>query len=156
MINILSATGQPTDAIRYAYEALRAHFDEEFAHGQFIAHFLHLSSQLRELRVGGTAGAGMAVCYREEHEEVDRWVVIEDGADPILTLDEVGGDHPVSQALTGHQTGDTVILSGAGIQPRSATIRDVVHKYVYRFRDCINQYQVRFSGGSACQLIHVG
>jgi len=134
MINILSETGQPTEAIRYAYEALRVHFDEDFAHGQFIANFLQLSPQLRELRVGGTVGPGMAVCYREEREEVDRWVVIEDRSDPILTLDELGKDHPVSQALTGHQTGDTVTLWGTGIQPRSATIRDVVHKYVYRVR----------------------
>jgi tetratricopeptide (TPR) repeat protein len=156
VINILSATGQPAEAIRYAYEALRAHFDEEFAHGQFIAHFLHLSPQLRELHTGGTAGPGMAICYREEHEEVDRWVVIEDGPDPSLARGELGADHPVSQALTGHQPGDTVTLSGSGIQPRLATIRDLLHKHVFRFRDCINQFQVKFPGGSACQLIHVG
>ena len=142
--------------MKYAYEALRAHFDEEFAHGQFIAHFLHLSPRLQEIRVGGRVAPGMAVCYREEREEVDRWVVIEDAAEAILTLDELGTDHPVSRALNGHQTGDSVTLSGTGIQPRSATIRDVIHKYVYRFRDCINQYQVRFPGGSACQLVHVG
>jgi tetratricopeptide (TPR) repeat protein len=156
MINILRETGRPGEAIKYAYDALRAHFDEEFAHGQFIAHFLYLSPRLREFHVGGTAGPGMAVCYREEREEVDRWVVIEDAAEPILTLDELGRDHPISQALAGHQAGDTFTLSGTGIQPRSATIRDVVHKYVYRFRDCINRYQVRFPGGSACQLVHVG
>ncbi len=156
MINILTETGQPTEAMKYAYETLRAHFDEEFAHGQFIAHFLHLSPQLAEIRVGGRAAPGMAVCYREEREEVDRWVVIEDAAEPVLTLDELGTDHPVSQALHGHHTGDAVTLSGAGIQPRSATIRDVIHKYVYRFRDCIEQFQVRFPGGSACQVVHVG
>jgi tetratricopeptide (TPR) repeat protein len=156
VINILCATDRPAEALRYAYQALRAHFDQEFAHGQFITHFLRLSPQCRELRIAGTAGPGTAVCYREEHGEADQWVIIEDEDEPDLALEELGRDHPLSQALAGHRVGDIVNLPGSGIQPRSATIRDVVHKCVYRFRDCMNRFQARFPGASACQLVHVG
>jgi hypothetical protein len=156
VINILCATDRPAEALRYAYQALRAHFDQEFAHGQFIAHFLRLSPQCRELRIAGTAGPGSAVCYREEPGEVELWVIIEDEAEPDLALGELGRDHPLSQELAGHRVGDIVTLPGSGIQPRRAIIREVVHKWVYRFRDCINRFQARFPGGSACQVVHVG
>src|SRR5262249_29129563 len=76
VINILCPPDRPAEALRYAYQALRTHFDQEFAHGQFIAHFLRLSPQCRELYIAGTAGPGTAICYREEHGEADQWVVI--------------------------------------------------------------------------------
>jgi tetratricopeptide (TPR) repeat protein len=156
VINILCATDRPAEALRYAYQALRAHFHQEFAHGQFIAHFLRLSPQCRELHIPDTVGPGTAVCYREEHGEADQWVIIEDEAEPDLALEELGSEHPLSQALAGHGVGDIVTLPGSGIQPRTATICAVTHKWVYRFRDCVNRFQARFPGGSACQLVHVG
>jgi tetratricopeptide (TPR) repeat protein len=144
--NILCATDQPAEALRYAYQALRAHFDQEFAHGQFIAHFLRLSPQCRELRIAGAAGPGTAVCYREEHGEAEQCVIIDDEAEADLALEELGGDHPLSQDLAGHRVGDIVPLPGSGGQPSPLAIRDVVHKYTYRFRDCMNRFQARFRG----------
>ncbi len=156
VIRILCATDRGAEALRYAYEALRVHFDAEFVHGQFIACFLELSDHCPELRIGGTVAPGMAVCYHHEHEAIDRWVIIESTHEPELLLDEVSLDHPSSVALSGHKVGDLVVLSNAGIQPRQVRIRDVLHKYIHRFRNCMNQFQVRFPGGSACQLVHVG
>jgi nucleoside phosphorylase/tetratricopeptide (TPR) repeat protein len=156
VLNILAETGQPFAALRYAYDALRAHFGEEFAHGQYLACFLRLHAACPELRVGGRADRGAAVCYREEREESDRWAVIEDGPDPDLARDEFPPDHPVSRALLGHSVGETVVLPGSDIQPRAATIREACHKFIYRFQDCRDRYQQRFPGGSAIQMIHVG
>ncbi len=145
VINVLRETGRPAGALRYAYYTLRAHFDQEFAHGQFIAHFLRLSPECPELRIAGTAGPGMAVFYREEHQDADQWVIIEEEVEPDLALEEIGRDHPVCRALAGRKVGDLVTLPGSGIQPRTATIRDVVHKCVYRFQDCMNQFQTRMA-----------
>jgi tetratricopeptide (TPR) repeat protein len=156
VLSILSETGQPAAALRYAYEALRAHFDSEFAHGQFVTYFLQLSSRCPELRVGGTAKPGMAVRYREENEEADRWLIIEDAEDPDLSRGEFGPEHPFSRALSGRQVGQSVVVSDGAVQPRTATIREALHKYIYRFRDCMNQFQVRFPGASAVQVVHVG
>ena len=156
VLNVLNETGKQGAALRYAYDALRAHFDTEFAHGQFVYTFLRLSDHCPELRIGGTAGPGMAVSYREEHDESDRWVVIEDGPDPELARGELGPDHAVSRALMGRLVNASVIITDGGIQPRTATIREVMHKYIYRFRDCLNQFQVRFPGASAIQMFRAG
>jgi nucleoside phosphorylase/tetratricopeptide (TPR) repeat protein/transcription elongation GreA/GreB family factor len=156
VINVLREAGNNAAALGYAYEALRAQFDQDFAHGQFLAHFLELSKSLPDLRVSGAVAPGMAVGYREGHEEVDRWVVIEDSPSPDLARGELGPDHPMSVALIGHEPGESVVVSDSGIQQRAVTIREVCHKFVHRFRDCLNQYQIRFPGGSAIQLMHVG
>jgi nucleoside phosphorylase/transcription elongation GreA/GreB family factor/predicted negative regulator of RcsB-dependent stress response len=156
VINVLRETGQPAAALGYAYDALRAHFDREFAHGQYLAHYLILSKKLPELRNILSVTPGMAVRYQEEHEGQDRWVILEDGSGPDLARNELSPEHPMAAALAGHEAGDVVIVSDSEIQQRAITIRGVCHKYVYRFWDCANQYQVRFPGGSAVQLIHVG
>lgn len=156
VINILRATGQAYSALKYAYEVLRANFDQEFAHGQFLAHFLELSNGMPELRGGNVAILGMAVCYREEYEELDRWVVLEDSPEPELARGELGPAHPVTRALTGRQVGENVVVSDSGVQERSVTVREVCHKFVHCFRDCSSQFQVRFPGGSAIQLVQVG
>lgn len=155
-VHVLAETGHPHAALRYAYDALRAHFDAEFAHGQFVARFLGLSGRCPELDVGGDVRPGTAVRYREDRDDADRWAVIEDGADPELARGEVGPDHPLARALAGRRAGESVVVSDGGIQPRTVTVREVVHRYVYRFRDCLNQFQLRFPGASAIQLVHVG
>lgn len=156
VLSVLAETGQHATALRYAYDALRAHFESEFAHGQYLAYFLKYHERCPELRVGGRADRGTAVCYREVRDEVDHWAVIEDGPAPDLARNEFSPDHPVSQALAGRKEGETVALSATGLQPRSVTVRQAFHKFIYRFHDCRDRYQLRFPGGSAIQMIHVG
>ncbi|MFO0850785.1 MAG: hypothetical protein U0871_19845 [Gemmataceae bacterium] len=156
VVGILAETGQHAAALRYAYDALRAHFESEFAHGQYLAYFFKLNEHCPDLRVGGRAEPGAAVCYREERDETDRWAVIEDGPKPDLARDEYAPDHPLSKALSGHSVGDTVVLSHSGLQPRSAVIRQAFSKFIHRFHDCRDRYQLRFPGGTAIQMIHVG
>lgn len=156
VLNVLSETGQHAPALRYAYDALREHFATEFAHGQYVTWFLRLSRHCPELGAGGPARSGAAVSYREGPDEADRWMVIEDAADPNLERNEFAPDHAVSQALVGRQVGEEVAVVDGGVQPRVVTIRDLCHKYVYRFRDCLNQFQFRFPGATAIQLVNVG
>ena len=156
VLTILRETGQEAAILRYAYDALRVHFDSQFVHGQFVTQYLQLSDRCPDLHLSETAGPGMAVCYHEDHDGSDQWVVIEDGPDPELARYEFGPDHRVSRAITDRRIGDSLTISEGGIQPRTATVRDVVHKYIYRFRDCLNQFQVRFEGASAIQLVRVG
>jgi len=156
VVSILAKTGLHTAALRYAYDALRSHFDSEFAHGQYLAYFFKLNKHCPELRVAGRAELGTAVCYREERDDTDRWAIIEDGPESDLARDEYAPDHPLSKALSGHSVGDTVILSDTGLQPRAAIIRQAFHKFIHRFQDCRDRYQLHFPGGSAIQMIHVG
>ncbi len=156
MVDILSETGYHSLALRYAYDSLRAHFETEFAHGHYITQFMDLSEHCPELRLEGRATLGCAVCYREEFENTDHWAVIEDGPEPDLARDEFAPDSLVSKALVGHSVGEIVLLSASGIQPRSVTIRQICHKFIFRFEDCRDRYQFRFPGGTAFQMIHVG
>jgi nucleoside phosphorylase/predicted Zn-dependent protease len=156
VLNILVETNQPLAALRYAYDALRQHFDDEFAHGQYLAYFLKLNEQCPELKIGGRAGLGMAVCYHEERNESEQWAVIEDGPAADLGRNEYAPDHPVSKALEGHTVGEIITLSDSGVQPRPITIKHACHKFIYRFQDCRDRYQFRFPGGTAIQMVHVG
>ena len=94
--------------------------------------------------------------YREGAEAAERWAVLEDGPDPDLGRGEFPPDHPVSRAFAGRRVGDTVTLSDSGVQTRTATLHVALHKHVYRFQDCCDQYQIRFPGGSAIQVVRVG
>lgn len=96
---VLRKTNQNWVALQYAYDALRIHFADEFAHGQFICVFLEVSGGLPELGVGGVVRTGMAVCLRGEHQEADQWFVIEDGTEPDVGRNEFGAEHPTSKAL---------------------------------------------------------
>lgn len=156
VVMILSKTDQPVAALRYAYESLRAHFDSEFAHGLYISSFLRLYKSCPDLQVGGRAECGIAVCYREELDKVDRWAIIEDSPNPDFAREEFPPDHIVSKALLGHGVGDAVVFNDSGIQPRAVTIRQAIHKFIYRFQDCRDLYQTRFPGGTAIQMVHVG
>jgi Cu(I)/Ag(I) efflux system membrane fusion protein len=94
------------------------------------------------VREGGAVTPGMAVGYREDHEDVDRWGIIEDSPSPDLARGEIGAGHPMSVALVDHEPGESVVVSDSGIQQRTVVIREVCHKFVHRFRDC-EQYGQR-------------
>jgi hypothetical protein len=156
VINILDKVGKHADALSYAYDALRAHFDNEFAHGQFMCWFLRLHKLCPELQSDGKAAPGSAICYREDRDETDRWVIIEDGPNPELTRYEFPPDHPVSKAFIGHSPEEVVVLADSGIQSRPVTLRHTLHKFTYRYQVCCHQYQILFPHGTAIQLLHVG
>jgi tetratricopeptide (TPR) repeat protein len=153
---ILTETRQHSAALSYAYRVLRSHFGEEFAHGQYIATFLKLSDHCPELQVGEDVALGMAVRYCDDREELDKWVVLEESAEADLARGELMPEHPLSRALVGRKLGEAVVLSEGDIQPRSVTIRELAHKFVYQFRECLSQYRVRFPNGRAVQLVEVG
>ncbi|MFO0847148.1 MAG: hypothetical protein U0871_01125 [Gemmataceae bacterium] len=156
VLEVLRQTGQPAAGLAYAYAALREHFDSEFAHGQYIHSFLSWAKHLPELRVGGAVRPGTAVRYRDDQGGSERSVVIEEAADPDPALGEVGPDDHLARALAGRSVGEVAVLSDAGLQPRTAIVLEVAHKYVFRFRDGLDQFQVRFPGATGCQLLRLG
>lgn len=156
VVNLLRDTGQHKEALRYVYETLREHFDEQEAHEVYVWYLLFPSPGVPPLVDDGVAGPGKAVCYREERDETDRWVVIEDEFEPDPALDEVGPDAPLAQALKGHRVGEVVTLAPDEALPRKATIREILIKHVYRGRDALSQFQIRFRGSPTFRLFNVG
>jgi tetratricopeptide (TPR) repeat protein len=149
----LRARGQFGAALHYSYELLREHFDSEDAHGQYLWYFHILSSRLPELGTASPAIVGTAICYRESDGSLERWVVIEPGPDPDQGRDEYPPDHHLAQKFLGCKVGDTVVLSSGAVQDRTATVCGIVSRYVFRFQDCMSQFQVRFPNTSTCQVV---
>ena len=153
---VLRTTGKFNEALRFSYELLREHFGEETAHGQYLWYFHILSPHVSELRVAPTVAVGTAVRYRETEEAPDQWVVIEPGPTPDGGRNEFPPDHHLAQAFLDRKVGDTVVLSSGAVQDRTATICEVLHRFVYRFQTCLNQFQINFPDSSACQLVRAG
>jgi tetratricopeptide (TPR) repeat protein len=154
-IIVLRAKGQFAAALHYSYELLREHFDAEDAHGQYLWYFHILSPRVPDLAVNEIAAVGTAVCYRETEDSPDCWVVIEPDPDPDPGRDEYPPNHHLARALLGRKAGDTVVLSQGAFQDRTATVRAVMHRYVFRYQTCIRQFQVNFPNSSACQMVRV-
>jgi hypothetical protein len=115
-----------------------------------------LSKHCPELQVGEVAAVGMAVRYHDDREDLDKWVVLEESTDVDLARGELAPDHPLSRAFVGKKVGENVVLSEGDLQPRSVTIQELAHKFVYHFRECLSQYRIRFPDGQAVQLVDVG
>jgi len=156
VVNLLRDSGQHNEALRYAYQTLREHFDEEMAHAGYIWFFLFPSQDMPTIVDDGVAGLGKAVCYREDRDETDRWVVIEDEFEADASLLEIDPIGPLAQTLTGHRVGQVVTIAPDETLPRKATIREILNKHVYRGRDSLHQFQIRFPRSSAFRLWDVG
>jgi tetratricopeptide (TPR) repeat protein len=156
VIHVLAEAGSPLDAIRFAYQVLRANFDHEAAHGVYLAYFHRLATAAGLPAAHERVGPGSAVCFTEPGSDQAQWVVIEEEAEPKAELKEVGPAHPVAAALIGRHVGDTVGLTPDAVQDRRVVIREIVSKYVHRFQTGMAGFQLQFPGSSACQVINLG
>ena len=131
-------------AVEYAYDVLRHNVRDPDAHRVFIQALAPFTTepQLKELNCVET---GAAVCYVEQDDSVPHWIIIEDLPDPDSQFaeHELPPTHEISKAMMGKKVGDSFILA-KGIQERIGKITQIQNKYVYRFQDCMGQWQVRF------------
>lgn len=143
-VRVMKLRGHPDDALAYAYELLRRHFDDPEAHRAYTLLLLPLGPKpsIEELH---TAEPNAAVCYVEQHTVEQRWIVIEDVPEGAPRFnDEVPTSSPLAKELHGKRVGDVFTLAPSGISPRLATITQLLNKYIYRYQDCMGQWQVRF------------
>jgi tetratricopeptide (TPR) repeat protein len=152
-VQVLRRTGQEQAALDFAYELLRRNFDSEHAHGVYIATILLGARRRPPLRSPEVVGAGTAVCYQED-DDCEHWVVF-DGGEATGLPDERPTDGPLAREVFGKHVGDRFRLAAGAFQDRMATVRAIANKHVYRYEDCLNQFQVRFSASSAFQLVRV-
>ena len=91
--------------------------------------------------------AGSTVCYTEDDTGREHWHTIEDSliGTPRSTLHEYGRDNPVSQAMLGKKVSEKFYIVRDDIQERTATVKDVMSKYKYRFNDSLRELSTRFS-----------
>ena len=142
-VQVMKLGGYPNEALSYGYELLRRNFDKADAHRAFMFN-LHPINPRPDVAEFTEVGVGSAVAFVEEGETQVRWVVIEDGPSPESMRSEYHPSHPIAQALIGKKIGDSVVLVKGSISERNAKITAIQSKYVYRYQDCGDSWQIRF------------
>lgn len=145
----------PIKGVEYAYELLRLNWNQCEAHKAMIGSVLAPFGPKVNIDQPEVAALGVAVRYQEDDTRILRWHIIEDSvvSKPESNRHEFPPDHPDSQEMLEKKTGENFYLAKGGIQDRTATIKQLVSKYVYRFNDCLNELENRFPGQSAIKKV---
>ena len=154
VVRVMIEGGNANGAVEYAYDLLRGHFSEPDAHRAYLAAFLPMQNR-PDIPALQEAGPGAAVCFVEMGAGQEQWLVIEDSHKPDKTLNEIAPDHSLATELKGKRQGDTFALAGSGISKRSATIKQIMSKYIYRYQDCLTYWQVRFPTVPGIEMVRV-
>ncbi|MCA9640991.1 MAG: hypothetical protein KC492_09860, partial [Myxococcales bacterium] len=84
-----------------------------------------------------------AVRFRDESTLRERWLVFEPD-DASMERNEESTTGPLLSRLHGHKVGDTVLIASGATQDRVVSILEIVDNITYRFRDSLDEWQVRF------------
>lgn len=154
-VAVLTAVGRSADALAYAYDLLRRHFQDHHAHRAFRDAVV-FRDQTNELEIPPEAGPGVAVCLAEESAPAPQWFVIEDSEVQASAVEnEIRVDSPLARRLVGKKIGDEVALSeGPGLK-RMAVVRELLPKHVFRVRDVWERWQYRFPDHQEMWMIRV-
>jgi len=143
---LLTYSHKALEGIQYAYTLLRANFESADAHMAMIGSILLGNGKGLNLPKPEEVAAGTAVAYLEEDSEVPKWWVIEDNLLPSIALRELSPQHPTAAKFLGAKVGDQVVLRDGSIQARTVKISSVLSKYVYRFQQCMADFEDCFPG----------
>ena len=155
-VRVLRMLGHDEFAIQYAYDVVRYNFIDPAAHSVFIQALMSFPAE-PQVNDFDTVQLGAAVCYVDQHDDSNaRWIIVEDL--PYLASQapeqELTPDHEICKEMMGKRAGDSFLLS-KGIQNRYGTIKAVQNKYIYRFQDCVGQWQIRFPDIPSLQTVMI-
>jgi tetratricopeptide (TPR) repeat protein len=157
VVRTLLTSGDADGALEYAYKLLRNHFSKEEAHRAYI-------EALSPVRTAGgprietfdEVQPGTAVCFVETHTTGEQWRILEDVYEANEQLDEISSDHFHAHQLIGKKVGDSFMVAPPGVTKRTAEIRQILSKYVFRYQDCTRSFQVRFPESGYIEMIRIG
>lgn len=141
---VLMHSSNPLEAVDYAYELWRLHPDDEDANLAFIGSLL-MGSQI-ELPEVSIVEPGVAVLYKEENTQTKIWHIIENSLVGSInnSHDEYSNEHDISQKIVGKKKGDMFYLVQDDLQEKKATIVEILPKYLYRLRKCMEEFPRKF------------
>ncbi len=168
VVAVLSKLGQSEEAVTYAYDLLRRFFQDHHAHRAFRDAMMQRISREREPEAPGESAPepeaaatatevapGMAVCL-EEGGHAPEWYVLEDSIVSAGGVEnELAQDAPLRAKLLGKKIGDEVVLSESPGLRRTAMVRDVLPKVVFRIRDVWDRWQYRFPDHQEMWMVKV-
>lgn len=146
VVEVLRRGQNPSLAAEYAYEMVRLNWDDSCAHSAMVRVFLP-DGPVPSIEEPDEVIPGAAVFYREDDTGRECWHIIEDSSlgRPNAMLHEHPPDSALSQAMLHKRAGEQFFLVKDDIQERTATIKEVMSKYKYRFKVCFKELATRFS-----------
>jgi transcription elongation GreA/GreB family factor len=143
--------GRANEALSYAYDLLRKQGASVDSHRAYLT-ALGPVGPMPHVQDFETAGPGAAVSFIEENATNDRWIFLEDANDADEALDEYGPQHPMTRALKGKKVGEKFQLPEGRFSRRSATVKQIMSKYAWRYMDCLSNWQARFPGEAEIEM----
>ena len=143
---------EPIKGVEYAYELARLNWNQKEAHMAMIESILAPVGPTVDIKHPEEIIAlGVAVQYKEDDTRALHWHIIEDSKiiKPESSRNEFPIDHPISKEMLEKKQGERFYLVKDGIQERTATIKNIFSKYIYRFNDCLEEFENRFPGTQA-------
>ena len=140
---------EPIKGVEFAYELIRLNWKQSDAHiAMMESVFAPVGPTVDIKHPEEIIAPGIAVQYQEDDTHVLRWHIIENSvvSTPESSRNEFPIDHPISKEMLEKKRGEHFYLIKDGIQERTARIKNVFSKYVYRFNDCLEEFENRFPG----------
>ncbi|HXW84676.1 MAG TPA: hypothetical protein VEJ86_09755, partial [Candidatus Binataceae bacterium] len=152
-VRIMRQGGRANEALAYAYEMLRRRPSDPDAHRGYLA-AVGPVGPMPHIGDFDTALPGAAVCYVEQDTNVEHWAILEDSSDADETKDEFNSNHPLAKALQKRRVGDKFQLPEGRFSRKSATVKQILNKYAWRYQDVLAGWQKRFPGLPEIELAH--
>jgi len=143
--------GRANEALAYGYELLRRQGASVDSHRAYLA-ALGPVGPMPHVADFETAGPGAAISFIEENATSERWILLEDANDAEEALDEYGPQHPMTRALKGKKAGEKFQLPEGRFSRKSATVKQIMSKYAWRYMDCLGNWQARFPGEAEIEM----
>lgn len=141
---ILLEVGRARDALSFAYDLLRRHFSDHHAHHAFLEAVRRRDPEDEYPDKPQLVTPGVAVCLAEDSVP-PQWHVLEDSRVEASGVEhEVKANSPLARLLLGKGIGDDVVLSDMPGLRRTAVVKQIVPKYVFRYQDVLTRWQYRF------------
>ena len=155
-VEAICRSDDPLRAVAFAYELARRDPDAERYHHAMIGSMGLLGGgKAQVIPVEERVGANSAVRLREIPSDTESWYVIEQTRAPKTTLNEIAIDSRLGQAIVGKTIDDEVEFEESLGSTRRVKIVKLLHKFVFRYQDCIENLPNRFPDQSLLKVFHV-
>jgi hypothetical protein len=154
VVHILRHGAEPINAVIYAYDLLRLHWDSSEAHMAMMGVLFPIGPNIK-IEETDLVTEGVAVLYQEDDTKIRKWHIIEESAvsPPDVNRNEFLPSHPISKAMIGKKPGESFDLRTDSVQKRTATIKSIVSKFVFRYNYCMENFENVFPNENIIQKI---
>lgn len=155
VISLLIEHGRTQEAREYAYQLVRYHYNSMEAHRAFCSTFTQVPEETESADTSqDIVRPGVAVAFTPADRTEVEWIVIEDGPEPQLKLDEYAPSHRWCQDVLGKSIGDKIPVPGSDYPKQIATLTAIDSKYAYRLRDSFQQMTTAYADQTGWAKIH--